>query len=174
MSKKKTDAPAQDEVKIVAYKGFTKDLKSTHGNSFQFEIGKEYVHEGEVARCNSGFHACENPLDVLEFYPYQGFERYAEVEQSGKLDRSHDKTASACRAIATPSRRSTGNCKGWPCTIYRRMSVTSLNSHAETKACFFRLSPSAAASLDSRLTRSRRCSGERRKTASFRWNSSKS
>ena len=46
---------------MKAYKGFGKDLKC---RDFQYEIGKEYTEES-ASLCNSGFHACEFPLDCF-------------------------------------------------------------------------------------------------------------
>ena len=69
------------------YKGFDKDLKC---RGFQFEVGKEYLHKGGVKVCVSGFHCCENPFDVLNFYPIVddngNFNRFCEVEGNGKED----------------------------------------------------------------------------------------
>ena len=76
---------------IKAYKGFNKDLKC---RGFQYEIGKEYKHNGEVKACKSGFHACENPLDVLEYYGDIDC-RFCEVEQSGVLSQETNKMASS-------------------------------------------------------------------------------
>ena len=73
---------------IKGYKGFDKDLKC---RGFQYEVGKEYSTEKAVA-CNTGFHYCENPMDVLGFYaPCDDtgkLNRFCEVEGSGDFDKS--------------------------------------------------------------------------------------
>ena len=60
---------------MKAYKGFNKDFTC---RGFQFEEGKEYEEEKAVL-CEKGFHACTNPLDVLNYYnDVEG--KYCEVE----------------------------------------------------------------------------------------------
>ena len=75
---------------IKGYKGFDKDLKCL---DFQYEVGKEYSTDKAVA-CNTGFHYCENPMDVLGFYaPCDDTgnpNRFCEVEGSGDFDTSKD------------------------------------------------------------------------------------
>ena len=83
---------------ITAFKGFNKDLKC---RDFQFEIGKTFAHEGEVKACNSGFHSCVNPMDVLSYYQIIDnsgeINRFAIVEASGSISKGTDdsKIASA-------------------------------------------------------------------------------
>ena len=80
--------------KIKSYKGFNKDMTCRR---FQYEEGKEYETEKADA-CNSGFHACEYPLDVLGYYaPANSV--YHEVEQSGDIDRDNDDTKIASTKI---------------------------------------------------------------------------
>ena len=73
---------------IKGYKGFDKDLKC---RGFQYEVGKEYSTDKAVA-CNTGFHYCECPMDVLVFYaPCDDTgtpNRFCEVEGSGDFDKS--------------------------------------------------------------------------------------
>lgn len=77
--------------KITSYKGFDKDLKC---RGYQYKIGESYTHDGNPSVCNSGFHACENPLDVLDYYnDIDG--KYCVVEQSGKIEKEDRKIASS-------------------------------------------------------------------------------
>ena len=77
---------------IKAYKGFDKDLRC---RGFQYKIGKEYELPAniKVSVCNTGFHACESPLEVLDYYFLNDkceMSRFCEVEQSGDTDRENN------------------------------------------------------------------------------------
>ena len=85
-----------EENKIVAYKGFDENLCC---RGFRYEIGKEYVHEGEIECCESGFHACTNPFDVLDYYPFDSRNRFCVVEQSGTIKTGNDDTKQASSKI---------------------------------------------------------------------------
>ena len=76
------------EKKIIAYKGFDKDLKC---RNFQYEVGKEYEMDGDIKCYERGFHACESPLEVFDHYDMLN-SRFAKVEQSGEIDKEENTT----------------------------------------------------------------------------------
>ena len=84
-----------DEQTIKAFKGFDRNLQC---RGFQYEPGKEYVHEGSVEACASGWHACEYPLDVLRYYP-PASSRFFTVEQSGVIAKHDEDTKVASSKI---------------------------------------------------------------------------
>ena len=75
---------------IKGYKGFNKDLKC---RDFQYEVDKEYHTDGDIKVCDKGFHFCENPLDVWNFYPLVDGNVYHEVIGSGKIDKDENKVS---------------------------------------------------------------------------------
>ena len=80
---------------MKGYKGFDKDLKC---RDFQYEVGKDYTTEGKIEACKNGFHFCENPMDVLGYYPPSD-SRYCIVESSGQEDRNGDDSKVATSKI---------------------------------------------------------------------------
>ena len=73
-----------NEKPIYAYKGFDKDLKC---RGFQYEVGKDYEQDGNIKCCEKGFHACEFPLEVFNYYAPGRNNRYCTVTQSGEMDK---------------------------------------------------------------------------------------
>ena len=73
---------------ITSYKAFDKNMQC---REFQYEVGKEYEMDGEIKCCNRGFHACKSPMEVWDYYDILN-SRYAEVEQSGKIDEEENST----------------------------------------------------------------------------------
>ena len=78
------------------YKGFDKDLKC---RDFQYEIGKTY-EEPTAELCNSGFHACERPLDVFRYYAPSKMSRYCEVNLDDVSDQMSDDSKRCGKKIA--------------------------------------------------------------------------
>ena len=73
---------------ITSYKAFDKNMRC---RDFQYEVGKEYEMNGDIKCCNLGFHACKSPMEVWDHYDMLN-SRYAEVEQSGKIDEEENST----------------------------------------------------------------------------------
>ena len=61
---------------MKAFKGFNKDLQC---RGFQYQLGETYEEE-RADLCETGFHACERPLDVFSYYSPGNGSRYCEVE----------------------------------------------------------------------------------------------
>ena len=77
------------------YKGFDKDLKC---RCFQYEVGKEYREE-KADLCNTGFHACENPLDTFGYYAPNAGSRYCEVELEEVTDQTESNDTKRCGKV---------------------------------------------------------------------------
>ena len=87
---------------MKAYKGFNRDM-TCRGS--QFEEGKTYEHQGDVKLCESGFHACEDPMDCLRYYdPCTSV--YHEVEIDGVSDERKEDTKVVGKKIRIGERMS--------------------------------------------------------------------
>ena len=73
---------------IKSYKAFDKNMQC---RGFQYEVGKEYEMDGEIKCCERGFHACKSPFEVWDHYDMLS-SRFAEVEQSGKIEEEGNST----------------------------------------------------------------------------------
>lgn len=80
---------------IIAYKAMDKNMQC---RGKQYEVGKTYT-ELEADCCNAGMHACENPLEVLHYYPLRYSPRFFEVECGGNVDKSVDDSKLACTEL---------------------------------------------------------------------------
>lgn len=106
---------------MKAFKGFNKDLTC---RGYQYEEGKEF-HTERAECCDTGFHACEYPLDCFGYYD-PAHSVYHEVELSGEMDRSGDNTKVCATDIKIGARLSaTGNCGASSATGYKGASSVS-------------------------------------------------
>ena len=73
---------------IKGYKAFDQDFKC---RGYQFEVGKTYIHPGELIMCKSGFHFCIVPSRCDQYYRYTKNTRYAEILASDNVLYDGDK-----------------------------------------------------------------------------------
>jgi hypothetical protein len=85
--------------KIIAYKAMDKNMQC---RGKQYEVGETY-HEDKADCCNAGMHACENPFDVLRYYPLRDSPRFFEVECGGSVDKSEEDSKLACTELTVKS-----------------------------------------------------------------------
>ena len=81
--------------KIIAYKGMDENM-CCRGK--QYEIGKTYTEDKAICSI-SGMHACENPLDVFQYYRPDGKNRFFEVECNGAINKGEDDSKLACTEL---------------------------------------------------------------------------
>ena len=84
---------------MKAYKGFNRDMTCM---DFQYEEGETY-HTDKTEICKSGFHACEYPLDVLDYYPPNA-SLYHEVELDGVSDEREGDSKVCAKTIKVGAR----------------------------------------------------------------------
>ena len=81
------------------YKGFNSDMTCL---GFKYESGKTYETD-EAVLCESGFHACECPLDVFEYYSPTddkgNLQKFHEVELDGISNERGDDTKVCAKKI---------------------------------------------------------------------------
>ena len=80
--------------KISGFKGFDLNLRC---RDFQFAIGKTYK-TADAKVCETSFHLCEDPFDVLNYYP-PAESRFAAVEGAGKTDKHNSDSKVACTQL---------------------------------------------------------------------------
>ena len=73
---------------MKVYMGTDKNMRC---KGLQYEIGKAVTVDGDVKLCERGLHACEMPLDVLNYYP-PATSRYFEAELDSVTDEKLDDT----------------------------------------------------------------------------------
>lgn len=75
---------------VKGYKGFRDDLSC---RGFKYEIGKEFIHNGRIEPCKSGFHFCRELKDVNDYYTLADENtRICEVEALGDVIDEENKT----------------------------------------------------------------------------------
>ena len=67
-------------MRVKGYKAFDSDLTC---RDMQYEVGKEYTHDGDISLCKQGFHFCEKLTDCYKFYNRGS--RVCEVEAVGEI-----------------------------------------------------------------------------------------
>ena len=67
---------------MKGYKAFNSDLTC---RGFTYEIGKTYVHDGDIVPCESGFHFCKTIADCYSFYKMSNKTRICKVKAIGNI-----------------------------------------------------------------------------------------
>lgn len=80
---------------IKGYKGFDKNLQC---RGFQYKVGETFEEKGTIKACESGFHFCENPFNVFNYYSPSD-SRYCNVEGDGKIDTDNSDNKVACSKL---------------------------------------------------------------------------
>ena len=86
---------------MKAFKGFyVNESGQLVCQDMVYEPGKTYKYEGRIELCARGYHACENFMDVLNYYHYEkGKIKYYEVECNGGIIKSAYGSKFVCSEI---------------------------------------------------------------------------
>lgn len=153
---------------MKGYKGFDKDLKCYGG--YQYEIGRtETTDKAEL--CKTGFHACEHPLDCLNYYE-PGESRYCDVDLDDVTDERGDDSKRVGKKITVQGEigiaglvkaavnigieeaksKTTGYCAHAAATGYRaHAATTGERAHAATTGNYAHAAASGKVSIASSL-----------------------
>ncbi len=114
---------------MKAYKGFNKDMTC---RGLQFKEGETY-EEPEAKLCESGFHACENPLDCFSYYsPAKSVFHEVELEDVSD-ERQEDSKVCAKRITIGASLSFAGIVKGAVSFVSEKVKATTGDrAHAAT------------------------------------------
>ena len=74
---------------IKGYKVFNPDWTC---RGFQYEVGKTFVHTGNIEMCGAGFHFCRKASDCFNYYNFNSNNKVAEVEAVGLVETRRDKS----------------------------------------------------------------------------------
>ena len=81
---------------IKGYKAFNVGLKC---RDFQYELGKDFYHKGDIELCSQGFHFCKSLSDVYSYYQYGTDIVVGEIESEGDVIDENDGNKSVTNHI---------------------------------------------------------------------------
>jgi hypothetical protein len=82
--------------KITGYKVFNPDFTCLKQ---KYELGKEFIYDGEIKLCKSGFHFCLNPADCFNYYSFDRKNIVCEVECENVSDEIEQDSKRVCSKI---------------------------------------------------------------------------
>ena len=109
---------------MKGFKGFDKNMRCLN---VQYVEGKTY-EVNEAVLCEIGFHFCENPLDVFNYYPNCAGNIFCEIVAEGKITEKKGDTKRACTKITIGKRLSLQNMIEEAFIFYSATSGYSANS----------------------------------------------
>lgn len=74
---------------VKGYKVFNPDWTC---RGFQYEVGKTFLHIGNIEMCSAGFHFCQKANDCFGYYSFNSKNKVAEVEAVGFVETDGDKS----------------------------------------------------------------------------------
>ena len=72
-------------------KGFKVTDENMQCLGFQFELGKEFKHEGKMELCKSGFHFCKKLIKCFNYYDFNPKNRVFEIEYKVAFGNENEK-----------------------------------------------------------------------------------